>query len=496
MACELQNGDGLSGEQLNDLVGALPLPDGVHSLDLSMLLAAYVTATDGPVGSRVSAALLGAVDTTSHATQRYPTVVVTLFSREVLLPLLTEAGAVHGFSASSRSIGADPCGAIGSFLDDLPAAAAGAVGSLSPAESGFWSDVVAVGSVIAGAAAYATAQAARSVIQHLPFVDAIRTAATAASAVADLRAMFTNWVITLTPQPGEVHKSVGGTNTGVLQLEVQPPEPGFTWPPQLVSCATLLNVPLPQFDSADGSSVEWTKMAGFDDPAYETAREATISGGTADFTFATVVEDEQVHTPGGPLQTRPATVSAQLGLPGLEHLGSTLAGAMGSTTAQVAIGAGAGPAATLLGPSISGSASITYHPADAVVDSDVGFEALHLSTHDAVSPEGVWTGTFRVVLGDTGGMLCGPAQEQAVTLSFSGGTASFNPSFSFGGGVMQSCTFDVTETLTLEPDGFGGWWMSSSGSYTSVMVPPPPAEQIITNGVRDESYAIEFVTTP
>ncbi len=495
MACDLDNGGGLTGATLNALASPLPLPDGVHALELSMLLAAYVTADDGPVGSRLAGALMGSVDVARHAELRYPTVVVTLFLREVVLPMLAEPETVGSFRANVRGLGADPCAAIGEFLDDLPSAVAGAVGSLTPAESGFWADVVAVGSVIAGAAAYATAEAARGVIQHLPFVDAVRTAATAASAVADLRAMFTTWTVTIAPLPPEVHKSVGSTNTGVLQLTVESPEPGFDWPAPLRSCAELLAVPLPDFSSADGSSVAWTKVAGFDDPAFEQAREDVVSGGSADFTFATVTEDADVHAGGGPEQQSQATVSAQLGLPGLERLGSTIASAAGSAPASLAIGAGAAPAAQLLGPSGQGGAAITFHASDAVVDSDVGFEALHLSTDDGVSPSGTWTGTFRVVLGDTGGTMCGPAQQQAVNLQFAGGSAPFNPSFSFGGGVMLSCTFDVTETLYLEPDGVGGWQMRSSGSYTSVMV-PPAGDPIVTSGARNETYTVEFLVTP
>ena len=253
---------------------------------------------------------------------------------------------------------------------------------------------------------------------------------------------------------------------------------------------------MPQFDSADGSTVEWSKLAGFDDPAYEQSRDSVIAGGTATFTFATVTEAQQVHDGGGPEISKAATVQANLGLPGLENLGSTIAGAMNAPLAGAAIGAGSGPAAALLGPSKSGSASVTFHVSDAFVDSDVGFERFHVTTDDGVSDNGTWTGTLRVILVDTGGMACGPAQEKPITLQFSGGTAHLAESFSFGGGVMQSCSFSLDEDIVIVGDGVGGYIMQTNGSYQSVLVPPPPGDPIPSSGLRNESYAIEFLLPP
>ena len=68
--------------------------------------------------------------------------------------------------------------------------------------------------------------------------------------------------------------------------------------------------------------------------------------------------------------------------------------------------------------------------------------------------------------------------------------------FSFSGGVMEYCTFDFDELVTIEPDGFGGHQMVTSGSYTSVFKPPDPGPPAITNGARAESYTIEFLPPP
>jgi hypothetical protein len=289
---------------------------------------------------------------------------------------------------------------------------------------------------------------------------------------------------------------VGGTNTGGLELSIEPPEPGFDWPAPLQSCADLLAIDLPQFDSADGSSVAWTKLAGFDDPAFEQSREESVSGGKATFTYATVDEPQDVHDSLGPELSTAATVQAQVGLPGLENLGSTIANGMNAPLAGAAIGVGAGPAATLLGPSVTGSAAITFHVSDAVVDSDVGFEHLYLTTDDGAGPNGTWSGTLRMVLVDVGGIACGPAQEKPITLQFTGGSAQLVESFAFGGGVMQSCSMSIDETVTIVADGFGGAYMQTSGTYQQVIVPPPPGEVVTTDGVRNESYTIEFLLPP
>ena len=47
--------------------------------------------------------------------------------------------------------------------------------------------------------------------------------------MADLKAMFTQWTIALTPEPGSVHKSVGAPNTGTLELEALPVDGSARW---------------------------------------------------------------------------------------------------------------------------------------------------------------------------------------------------------------------------------------------------------------------------
>ena len=375
MGCEIASHGGTTGAVLNAMVGPLPLPDG-SQLPASTLFAAYAS-TPGRFGSELAIALMGSIDTQAHATLIYPSIVVTTFLREVIVPMLAEVPLAdwwtpEGGSPTLRDV-SDPCAAISKFLDDLPGAVAKAVGSLSPEDGGFWSKVVSVASAVAGIATYATVAAAKTIVQNLPGMNQIRTAMTAVGAVVDLRSMFSQWKLSITPEPPKVHKSVGSTNTGKLVLEIAPPEAGFDWPQQVKSCATLLGIPLPNLNGVEGASVEWTALGGFEAPATTVSKDPIIASNKATFTFKTVTEDPATHNGGGAVKTTPAQVKVDVGLPGLAGLGSKIASLMGSPQASNALGGLASEAAKLAGPSTSGEGSVEYHEKTAAtIDVSIG----------------------------------------------------------------------------------------------------------------------------
>lgn len=381
MACEIGNGGGTLGQKLNEMVGPLPLPDG-STLPYSALLAAYVT-TPGRFGGELAAALVGAIDPQAHEATVYPSIVLAMFTREVIVPMLAESPLAR--ELAPRWVRAlDPCGALGEFLDDLPGAVENAVNSLAPDDGSLWSTIVSVGATIAGAVAYGTVQAAKALVQHLPLVEAVRAAGLAGAAIADLRSMFTQWTVVISASPASVHKTVQGPpNTGQLVVTITPPSEGLEWPPQIESCAELFDIPLPNLGGADGAAVEWTPIAGFPAPATEISSQTEISGGSAALTYQTVSETESVHTGGGPEKSAPATQKVDIGLPGLESLGKNLATLANSQLASAMIGSSASAAAKLLGPSATGGGQVTYHEPvaatiDVVISDGGGVFDLHL----------------------------------------------------------------------------------------------------------------------
>jgi hypothetical protein len=442
MGCEIASKGGTTGQKLNQMVGPLPLPDG-SELPFSALVAAYATST-GKFGSELAAALMGSLDPAAHELLTYPSIVVAMFTRDVIVPLLAEAPLARK-SASGWVRAVDPCGALGEFLDDLPGAVSNAVSQLGSGDGGFWSSVVSAASTAAGIVAYGTVQAAKALVQHLPFVEAIRAAATAAAAVADLRSMFSQWTVTVTAAPPSIHKTVQGPpNTGKMIVTVTPPSEGFSWPPQVQSCAELFNVPLPNFDSADGSSVNWTELAGFPAPATKTASTPVIAGSTAELTYQTVSETESAHTGGAPEQATPATVKVDIGLPGLESLGSQLANLMNAPGAGTAVGAGATAAAQLLGPSGTGGGQVTFHEEtaatlDVYIADGGGYFDLHLVS--CSGKYGPYTGSATVGADPSG------SSPAMLTLDPATGTGNF----SVGVALSGSCSgqYDVNAAVTL-----------------------------------------------
>ncbi len=365
MGCEISNHGGTVGAHLDAMVGPLPLPDK-SQLPVSALLAAYAS-TPGPFGTELALALMGPVSTKAHASLIYPSIVVTTFLREVMVPMLAEApladwsGPEEPSAAGRHLTDSDPCATISKFLDDLPGAVSKAVTELGPSEGSFWPKVFSAASVVLGIATYATVAAAKTIVQNLPGMNQIRAAMTAVGAAVDLRSMFTQWNLKITPAPPLVHKSVGSTNTGQLVLEITPPEEGFDWPQPVKSCALLLGIPLPNLNGVEGATVEWTTLAGFQAPATEVSKDPVIASNKATFTFKTVTEDAALHAGGGPVKTTAAQVKADVGLPGLAELGGKIASLMGASAASGFIASGASAAAQATGPSTSGAGSVEYH---------------------------------------------------------------------------------------------------------------------------------------
>jgi hypothetical protein len=474
------------------MIGPIPL-SATDEVDFSWFLAAYVTLDGGPFGNQLARELMPDAEPGEHATLVYPTLIVTLFMREVMLPALVQAkpeNAARLFTRSpSHALAAvDPCGAIAEFLDELPAAVEDFVGSLVEDESSAWGWLMNGVATISGKLAYAGAEAARGVLRHLPGVDALRTAASVASAVSDLRTLFTNWELTVDSSPGSQHKPIGGSATGQFVLTVASSEPDSSWPAPLQSCAELLDIPLPDFNGANDSTVTWTPISGFDDPVSKISEETVVAENQATFTFGIVEEDAELHVDGVcELVTRPV-IEAQISLPGLENLGSTLAGLMGAPAAQAAISASAAAAANLLGPSQTGTTEVKYHARVARVDFDGPLEQIHLQSDNGIGPDSTWTGTWGHQT-ETTGTACGAADVEAANIQFSGGTASLSLSFMQSGGVMEYCAFSFTQTLTILSES-RGCYFQEDGAYTGTIKPPDPGAAVPTSGTRDGSYVI------
>jgi hypothetical protein len=422
-------------------VGPLPLPDG-STLSFSSLLGAYVIA-EGRFGPELARELMGNPKAEDHAKLTYPSLVIAMFMRDVLVPALANAPVAMVGDGSMKRVGLDPCGALADFLDDLPGAVANAIGSVDPDDGGFWSQVMSVAGLVAGAVTYATVSAVKSLIKDLPFSKALQAAGLAASAAMDLRAMFSQWTVTIVQAPGSIHKTVNGPpNTGQMVASISGPEDGFEWPPQIASCAELFGVPLPNPNSAEGSSVVWTTLAGFESPAHKTSEDSVILANQAKLTFQTVTETESAHNSGQPEQSTPATVKADIALPGLKDLAHGLSGLMNAPGLQSAVDAGAEQAAQLTGPSGTGGGDVTFHeePAatiDLTIADGGGF--FHLHVVSCTGTEGPYDGTAEV--GPD------PSGSSPATLAMPNGAGNLSVSVALSG--VCSGIYDVNATATL-----------------------------------------------
>ncbi|MFH0934183.1 MAG: hypothetical protein V1879_03185, partial [Pseudomonadota bacterium] len=506
MAQEVFNQSGFLGADVDLMTPPIPLPGVGKSITVSMMLAAYVKTADSD-GAKVARSLMGNIDLAKHAELVYPSIVVLTFLQEVAVPLLAEMEVENGPAAAASVAsafetafaGPDPCGAINSFLDDLPTAVSGAINSISPESSSFWSGVVSVAAVIGGVATNLAVDAAKGIVRHLPAVTAVRNGMTALHAAADVKAMLTQWQIDVAGGPGNLHKSPGAPTAGTFTVTLSNSGPTLPdWPQAVKSCADLLAIPLPDFNNPS-ATVKWKTIAGFNALAIESSQEQTLTAGKAEFKFNTATESQSVHdNPGSQLLTGPATVEATVSLPGLESLMQTLANGVGGTVAQVANGAVATPAAQALGMVKPGTVPVEYHsPQVARITFDNGLERLNVESPDGVSPDGSWSGTFasNLVAGQCGGWI-----EVPVSWTFSGGTATLSVNLTFpGNGTMtEACNFNFTETLTLATTPSGST-VTTAGFYDSSVDPidpgyvTPPVE---TAGSRSESYVVELLGAP
>lgn len=456
MACEIAGKGGTVGSVIDAMVGPLPLPDG-GTLPFSSLLGAYVAA-EGRFGPELARELMGNPKAEDYANLAYPSLVIAMFVRDVLVPALANAPAAKVVDGSMQRIGLDPCGALADFLDDLPGAVANAISSVDPDDGGFWSKVMSVAGAVAGAVTYATVSAVKALIKDLPFSKALQAAGLAASAAMDLRAMFSQWTVTIVQAPGSIHKTVDGPpNTGQMVASISGPDGGFEWPPQIQSCAELFGVSLPNPNSAEGSSVVWTQLAGFESPAHKTAADAVVTGSQAKLTFQTVTETAAAHSSGQPEQSTPATVKADIALPGLKDLAHGLSGLMNAPGLQTAVDAGAEQAAQLTGPSGTGGGKVTFHEEptatiDLTIADGGGFFHLHIVS--CTGTQGPYNGTA-----DVG---ADPAGSSPATLSMPNGTGNLSVNIPLSG--TCSGNYDVNASATL-----GGTAPSPTVTFTGAV---------------------------
>ncbi len=432
MAQEVFNKDGFSGASVDRMTPPIPLPDGVHSITVSMLLAAYVKTADTN-GAKVARGLMGDIDTAKHADYIYPTIVVMSFLQEVAVPMLAEMELENGPAAAAPAVAAivaafsasDPCGSINEFLNDLPTTVTRAINSISPESSSLWRSIVSVAAVVGGVATGLAVDAAKAMVRHIPAVTAVRNGMTVVHAASDVKSLLTHWEVKVTGTPGNLHKNPGSPTAGTFTVSLSNGGPTLPdWPQAVKSCAELLAIPLPDFNNP-AATVTWKPIAGFDDLAIESSREGALANSQAKFNFNTATESQSVHdNPGSLLTTGTATVEAKVSMPGLESLLQALAPTIGGTAGRIVSGAAA-PAAQEMGLVKSGSVPIKYHtPQIARINFDGTTERLIVESPDGMSPDGSWSGIFasNLIVGQCGGWV-----EVPVSWTFNGGTATLVP---------------------------------------------------------------------
>jgi len=423
LALEIASKSGHLGSQLNSMTPPIPLPpDGTgidKNLTWSLLIAAYVKSADS-FGAKVARGIMGDIDLAQHATYRYPTLVIYTFMQEVMIPLLAEmqlaessgpvmsalsggrlaATALAGFNAG------DPCGSVNQFLDDLAPTVSAAVSSVGARSTGFWSNVFSVAAVAAGVATNAAVNAVKSIVRHTPAVTAARNAMTAAHALSDLNSMFSQWNVQVTAAPGGLHKKPGTPDAGTFTLTIDNGGETPDWPQAVRSCAQLLDIPLPNLNSADGATVTWEKVAGFDALAIASSNlTTTIAGGMTTLDFNTATESQAVHENPGSMVTQGAVaVNAKVSLPGMESMMSTISSNFLSGAGATAVSAAATPASQLVGPRAAGETTVEHHVSPpAVLDIEIVDDAtFRMHAVSCTGIDGPYTGNAQVI-GDPGG---------------------------------------------------------------------------------------------
>lgn len=511
MALETGRGGGHLGSDLDLVTPPIPLPPDGTGVDkqvtFSLLIAAYVK-TGNSFGAQVARGLMGDLDLARHGEYRYPTLVLYTFMQEVMVPLMAEMqaaeaglpkGQVRKAELAAAAAGfnpADPCGSVNTFLDDLPSTVTGAVNSIGGTSSGLWNSIVSVAAVAAGVATSAATGVALGIVRHTPAVTAVRNGMTAVHALADLNAMFSQWNIDVAAAPSLLHKAPGTPTVGAftVTLDNGSGNDAPTWPDAVKNCATLFAIPLPDFNSADGATVTWVTIAGFNDLALQDTTETTLASNQAKFNFHTASEIQAIHdNPSSEVSQGTAIVKATVSLPGMENLANSLASALApnlNTYAQAGVNGAAAPVSQILGLTDQGPAVVEYHTLkQARINAVTADETLQAVACNGV--RGTWTGTLSRNNPATG------SGSSPVSWNFNGGpTAPLAFSVSMTGGVGGvSADISITETLNLQGDAVSGYSVQTNGSYTQVTHVPGYGD-ITQNGVRNEGYVIELGSFP
>jgi hypothetical protein len=505
LAKELLSQGGYTGAFLNSKTSVFPLPDG-KSVLLSQLLAGYV-AHGNTFGATQSRALLPGFDKAKHLDNKDPSLVIVFFLREFVAPFIaaSQSPALTGQSAPvpmlarmarpSIAAAVDPCGAVSEFLDDLPSSVQDAVQELiDPGRSSLFMGLV---SSVVGSVVELAVDGAKSLIRHLPFVESMREVANILGGLTDMQAMFSQWTVEIKP-PSGLHKTPGSPNAGDFVLTMSNGGDGFEWPQPVQSCADLLDVPLPKLDSADGSTVKWFKVSGFDDLASYAGSKDVIASNKASYSVTTANEGS-AHEQGGPLETGVLAVRADIQLPGVEQLASRIGSLIGSWGQRgISFGTALAPH---IGPSVPGAGQVEYHTtSSARINFNGVTERLIVSSPDGLSLNGTWSGTFA----SQHNSQCGGWQEVPVRWTFVNGTATLSVDLTFPGNPafgVEACTFSFTETLTLNPSPEAPS-MSTSGTWRAMFDPGWPGVDVpeigyemppvLSSGERLESYVIEL----
>ncbi len=399
MAMELSANGGFTGSLLNSLMPSLPLEDGTL-VPVSRLIAGYIAHGD-TYGARQSRALLPGLDPSNHLNTQFPTITIVFFMKEFVVPLLAAAqdpaavnmalafGSTLELSSFRVSAASDPCGAVSEFLDDLPSSISNAVQDLI--DPGRSSGLLSLVSSALGGIVQLGVDGVKSLIRHLPFVNALREVANIMGALTDMQSLFSQWTVNITP-PGLLHKVPGSPTTGEFTLTMDNGGDGFEWPPAVTSCAELFDISLPQLDSADGSSVTWNKVSGFDELGTMTsAPNGVIASNKASCGVTSATESTELHNGGGPVTTGQLAVRADVQMPGVEQLATrigSLLGSLGQGATSVA-----GAVAPHIGPSAPGVAQVEYHKPDTAT-ADLDGPLMKLHAYSCGGLYGIWKGTF------------------------------------------------------------------------------------------------------
>ncbi len=503
LALEASQGGGYLGSDIDQITPPIPLPPDGTGVDkqvtFSMLLAVYVK-TGNSFGAQVARDLMGDLDPSLHGQYRYPALVLYTFMQEVMVPLLAEmeaaelpaSRAAKRVSTRAAFDSSDPCGSVNTFLDDLPTTVSGAVGSLGGTSSGLWNSIVSVTSVVAGVATSAVTDVVRGVVRHSPAVTAVRNGMTALHALADLKAMASQWTVEISGAPTPLHKDPGSPTAGVFEVTLDngSSNDGPTLPDSVRNCANLLAIPIPDFSSADGASVTWEEIAGFGELALQDSEENTLASNAAKFNFHSASESQAVHdNPSSQLDEGTVTVKATVSLPGVENLVSALASNL-NTIAQTGVNGASRPVSQLAGLTAEGSVTVEYHtPQQARINAVTMIEQLSAVACDGVN--GAWTGTLTITTLQNG------SGSAPVSWDFSGGSsAPLNVSVSMTGGFLGSAAVrSITETMNLLGDSASGYSIQTQGSYSETTSIPFFGD-VVTNGVREEGYVIEIGSFP